>query len=313
MGLFSKPKVPTIDTGALTRIAEENAAKQQGIIRGLRGGLQPLGTQFETKRADLSGRVPGETEATLSRFGEEYGNIGAAETDANRQAGVAFREQSFRDVPEIQRSIRESLGSSGTSGNAAALSALARPVLEANRSARDFSAGLEQQRLGNVTARQEKVADTGFNARSEAMRTKLGLDEGTINYLTSIGREDLIREAEGLLGTEEQLGSNRLGIEQTRQANEMAKAAASNSRRASILSSLGSLGGAAIGSFAGPAGVGIGSQLGGMTGNLAGGGTGGTFDPTLLYALASRQPNNRANVVRSLSGGRSTMPGFSPY
>lgn len=314
MGLFSKKSsVPSLDTGALTRIAEENAAKQQGIIKGLRGGLQPINTNFETKRGELSARVPGETETTLSRFGQDLSTVGEAETDANRQAGVAFREQSFRNVPEIQRSIRESLGGAGTMGNAAALSALSRPVLDANRASRDFDANLEQTRLGNVTARGEKLADTGFSARSDAMKTKLGLDEGTIDYLTSIGREDLVREAEGLLGTEEQLGSNRLGIEQARQADNMARAAAANSRRSGVLSSLGSVAGAGVGLLGGPMGVALGSQLGGMAGNLAGGGTGGTLDPTLLYAMAQRQPNNRANVVKSLSGGRSTMPGFSPY
>ena len=248
------------------------------------------------KRGELSARVPTETEDILSRYGREVGDIGAAETDANRQAGVAFREQSFRNIPEIQRSIRESLGGAGTIGNAAALSALSRPVLEANRASRDFEAGLEQQRLGNITARQEKVADTGLNARSQAMQTRLGLDKDTIDYLTSIGREDLVREAEGLLGIEDQLGTNRLGIEQA------------NARRTGILSSLGSIAGTGVGFLAGgPVGAGLGSQLGGTVGNLAGGGTGGgTFDPTLLFALAQR---NRSNVSRSLSGGRSTPIG----
>lgn len=297
MGLFSKPKVPSIDTGALTRIAEENARKQQGIITGLKGNLNPINQNFETKRNTLSAAIPGQTEETLGAYGRDLSNVGQLEQNANTQAVAAQREQSFRDVPELQRAIRESLGSSGTTGNAAALSAVSRPVIDAARQNRDFGAQLENNRLTNQANRGEKLADTGFNARSSAMSTKLGLDTDTVNYLTSIGREDLVREAEGLLGSEEQLGSNRLGIEQARQANEAAKASASNSFRNNIISGLTQLGGAGVGFLAGgPMGAGLGAQLGGTAGQLA---TGSPvqFDPTLLYAMANRNPAPRRTAI----------------
>lgn len=312
MGLFSKPKVPSIDTGALLRIAQQNADKQKAIAGGLKGGLSPLGTNFETKRNELGQGIISGTEDTLGKYGQELSNVGTADTAARNAANVGFREQAFREVPELQRSIRESLGGSGSLGNAAALSALSRPVLEANRSARDFTAQNEVSRLAAESGRNEKLADTGFGARSGAMSSKLGLDTDTINYLTSIGREDLVREAESLMGIEDQLGANKLGIEQARQANEMAKAAASNSRRGGIISSLGSVAGTGLGFLAGgPVGAGLGSQLGGMVGNMAGGGTGGgTFDPTLLFALGQQ---NRSNISRSLGSNRSTptIPNYS--
>lgn len=316
MGLFSKPKVPSIDTGALLRIAKENEAKQKNIVGGLRPSLNPISTNFETKRNALGQEIQTGTENVLGRYGQDLSQVGAADTAARNAANAGFREQSFREVPEIQRAIRESLGGAGTMGNAAALSALSRPVLEANRASRDFTSQNTVAGLAGQAGRSEKLADTGFGARSGALSSKLGLDEGTIDYLTSIGREDLVREAEGLLGVEEQAGSNRLGIEQARQQNEMAKAAAANARRSGIMSSLGSLAGTGIGFLAGgPMGAGLGSQLGGTFGNMAGGGSGGgTFDPTLLYAMAQR---NKSNVSRSLSGGRSTpLPGsanYSPY
>lgn len=312
MGLFSKPKVPSIDTGALLRIQQENERKQKAIVGGLRPSLNPINTNFETKRNALGQEIQTGTEGVLDRYGQDLSNVNTADAAARNAANTGFREQSFRDVPELQRSIRESLGSSGSIGNAAALSALSRPILDANRSARDFTSQNEVSRLAGATGRSEKLADTGFNARSGALSSKLGLDEGTIQYLTDTGRGDLIDEANSLLGIEDQAGTNRLGIEQARQQNEMAKAAASNSRRASIMSSLGSLAGTA-GGFAvgGPMGAGLGSQLGSTFGNLAGGGTGGgTFDPTLLFAMAQR---NKSNVSRSLGGGRSTptVPNYS--
>jgi len=305
MGLFSKPKVPTIDTGALLRIAEENANKQKTIIGGLQGNLSPISTNFENKRNQLSESLMPATENTLGRYGQELSTVGAADTAARNAANVGFREQSFRDVPEIQRAIRESLGGSGTIGNAAALSALSRPVLDANRASRDFTAQNETSRLMAESGRNEKLADTGFNARSNAIQTKLGLDTDTVNYLTSIGREDLVREAESLMGVEDQLGTNRLGIEQARQANEMAKAAAANAGRGNLFSQVGQIGGGIIGGiYGGPMGAAAGSQIGGQLGGMAGGQTSQQqFDPTLLFALGQR---NKAAVSRSLGGGRST-------
>lgn len=304
MGLFSKPKVPSIDTGALTRIAQENEAKQKAIVGGLRGNLSPINANFETKRNELGNNLTTGTENLLTRYGQDLSGVTAADTAARNAANVGFREQSFRDVPELQRSIRESLGGSGTIGNAAALSTLSRPILDANRASRDFSSQNTVAGLNAQTGRAEKLADTGFSARGDALKSKLGLDEGTIQFLTESGRGDLIKEANDLLGIEDQAGANRLGTEQARQENEMAKAAAANARRGQILTSLGSLAGTAVGAgFGGPVGAGIGSQLGGNLGNMAGGGGGAQFDPTLLYALAQQ---NRSNVSRSLGGGRST-------
>lgn len=313
MGLFSKPNIPSIDVGALTGIVNQNANKQRDIVSGLRNNLTPLSTDFENKRRLLGNQVQTGAENLVGQYGQDLSAVNSADANARNAANTAVREQSFRDVPELQRSIRESLGGSGLLNSGGALSALSRPVLEANRSARDFANENEINRLSGVTGRSEKLADTGLNLRNNALQSKLGLDEGTINYLNSIGRGDLIDEAGKLLGIQDQQGANLLGIEQARQANEIEKAKAAASNRAGIFSSLGSLGGAAIGfGLGGPLGAGLGSQLGGTFGNLAGGGQGAPFDPTLLYAMAARNPATAARktaVVNSLGG---TIP-VRPY
>lgn len=302
MGLFSKPNVPSLDAGALLRIAQENENKQKAIVGGLRPSLQPINQNFETKRNVLGANIQTGNEDVLNKYGQDLNNVNTADTTARNAANVGFREQSFRDVPELQRSIRESLGGSGTIGNAAALSALSRPVLDANRASRDFTSQNTVAGLAGATGRAEKLADTGMNSRSDALKSKLGLDEGTINELYASGRGDLVNEANSLLGIEDQAGANRLGIEQARQSNEMAKAAADASRRGNVISGLTQLGGAAIGgAFGGPMGAGLGAQLGGTVGQVANGGP-VSFDPTLLYAMSQRQPTNRTAVVKALGG-----------
>lgn len=307
MGLFSKPNIPGIDTNALNAINDQNATKQRNIVGGLRQNLVPLSTDFESKRRLLGNDIQSGGENVINQYGQGLSDVNAADASARTTANAAVREQSFRDVPELQRSIRESLGGSGTTGNAAALSALSRPILDANRASRDFSNQNEINRLEGVTGRSEKLADTGLNVRNNALQSKLGLDEGTINELYASGRGDLVEEANKLLGIEEQSGANKLGIEQARQQNDIAQATAAAARRGSIMTSLGSLAGTGIGAaFGGPLGASLGSQLGSMAGNFAGGGSGGgTFDPTLLYAMSQRQPTNRTAVVRSLSANGS--------
>lgn len=300
MGLFSKPKVPGIDTGALTRIAEQNANTQRDILGRRKQALQPLQEKFKTDRAAFSAQIEPGTENLLNRYATDIQGVGAGERAANQSAVIAQRGQSFRDVPEIQRSIRESLGGSGLLRSGVASREIARPILDAARSSRDFSTGLETQQLGRESQRAEGLATTGYNARTAALNKRLGVDEQTLNTLASLGREDLIKEYKDLAGIESDLGGARLGIEQARQANEIERAKASAARRGQILSTLGTVAGGAAGALVpggGMLGAGIGAQLGGSLGNLAGGGTGGQLDPTLLFALAQQR---RQNVGRSL-------------
>lgn len=314
MGLFSKPKVPGIDTGALTRIAEQNASTQRDILGRKKQALQPLNAQFKTDRAGLSAQIEPGAENILNKYATELGGVSAMQKTANDTASIANRNQNFRDVPELQRSIRESLGGSGLLRSGGAQSSLAAPVLNAARSSSDFSSGLETQRLQDETDRQENLAGTGFNTRNAAFNKRLGVDEETLNTLASLGRTDLLDEYNSLAGIESDLGESRLGIEQTRQANEIEKAKASAARRGQILSTLGTVAGGVVGMAGGPVGAGLGAQVGGALGNLAGGGTGGTIDPTLLFALAQQRRNNvRQSLGTNIGGGRTTydLPAYS--
>jgi hypothetical protein len=305
MGLFSKPKVPGIDTGALLNIANKNAATQRDILGRKKLALQPLQEQYKTGRAGISAQIEPGAENLLNKYAQDLSGVGAQEKTANDAAVVANRASNFRDVPEIQRAIRESLGGNNLLKSGGAVGQVARPILDAARSSSDFSTNLNLDQLNNESRRSENLAGTGFNVRTDALNKRLGVDQDTLDYLASTGRQDLVDEYSSLAGIEDQLGSNKLGIEQARQANDQAQAAAAASRKGQILSTLGSVAGAGAGALTGnPMAIGLGAQLGGQFGNMAGGGGGGgNFDPTLLYALASRQPANKTAVVRSLGNG----------
>lgn len=292
MGLFSTSKVPGIDTGALQRIVNQNKNTQLDILGRKKTALQPLTQQFKTDRAAFSSQIEPGAENLLTKYGQDLSGVGAQEKTANEAASIAQRERSFRDVPGVQQAIRASLGGSGLLNSGAARSKIAEPIIGAARSARDFTSGLETSQLANEARRGEGLATTGFNTRNAALNARLGVDESTLNTLASLGRTDLIDEYNAVAGIEDTAGQGSLGIEQARQANEIAQAQASAARRGQILSTIGTVAGGVAGSFGGPVGAGIGAQLGGSLGNIAGGGSGGQIDPTLLFALAQQRRNN---------------------
>lgn len=287
MGLFGS-KQKGYDTGALQRIVDATAKKRRDITTGLNPRLQPLSQEFEAKRGGLGTGYQADTENQINQFKTELAGLGESDKQAREAANVAFRERQFREVPQLQRAVRESLGGNQLSGSGAALTALSRPTLEAALASRDFEAENNVQQLADKARREELGVTEGGRRREEALQTKFGLDQGTIDYLTSIGREDLIREAEALSGIEADVGASTLGIEQLRQSQEIARSAANNAMRNNIIGGLGQLGGAGLGFLAGgPVGASLGAQFGGTAANLA---TGSpvSFDPSLLFALSQR-------------------------
>jgi hypothetical protein len=302
MGLFSKPKVPGLDVAALRLMNQQTLQKQKDLAAQREAGLQPLSQQFEEKRKALSAQIEPGAEKLIGQYGQELSGVGQREKEQADIAGKLFREQQFRDVPAIQQAIRNQLSGSRLMGSGAALSSLAKPTLQAAQQSADFAAKQEADRLANLTRRGEALATTGFNARQQAMADRLGIDQSTMDYLTQIGRTDLIDKFNTLAGAEEQYGSNEMAIEMARQQTEMAKAQAAAQRKGAIMSTLGTLAGmgagAMIGAPHGGAALGsvIGGQAGGALGGMAGGQVPQQIDPTLLYALM-QQKTAKKNIA----------------
>lgn len=293
-------KVPQMDFNKLKQISEAGATTQKNLITQRLGELGGVTNQFKTGREALSARIPQESENLLQRYGQELSGVGALEKSAGELASRTAQEQAFRDVPAIQRAIKAQLGGTGLLKSGAAATALANPLTSAYQSAADFTRQNELMRLQNETARREGLAKTGLDVRGNAIAQRLGLDEGTINTLKDIGREDLISKFSDLAGIENTRTNQLLGYEQAAQQQAIAKAQADAARKGSLLSNIGSIGGTVIGGvFGGPVGAGIGGQLGGMLGNVAGGGSGGQFDPTLVASLFK----GKAAPTAQLMGG----------
>lgn len=294
--------IPGYDTGKLNAISKANADKQRQLIQQKFTGLQPINQQYQTSQTNLSNGILPQAEEQVQKFGTDLNSVNTADAAQRQQSSDAFRANAFRDVPAIQRQIRNSLGGNRLLNSGAAVSTLANPTVNAAQNASDFASQNEQARLAGVTGRANEFATTGFNTRQQALASKLGIDENTINQLKDMGRGDLIDQFNSLSDVQGQEGANELGIEQLGQSQNIAAAQANAAKRSAILGSLGSIAGMGIGSFAGPLGAAVGGQIGGTLGTTAGGGTPQPFDPTLLFAAAQK----RKGVVNALGSGRTT-------
>lgn len=322
--------VPGIDYGTVEGRASANATTQKDllqkdldrrktIIGGLRPTLTAANQQFQTGQQGVSQGLTDRSEEALTRFGTDVAGLNEADVASNAAAANVNQERTFRTLPAQQQMIREALAAQGLSRTGAASRRLAEPVQQAARGASDFSQDLELNRLANVSRRGEAVANAGLDTRKQVALSRMGLDSDTIKYLNATGRQDLIDEASNLAGLSQDEAGGFSDISQNltdtlnqtdiaRQQQAQAQAAAREAKKGGILRSLTGLAGTGIGALVGgPMGASIGGQIGQTAGGLATGQE-SYFDPTLLYAL-----NNRQNVVRSLSGGRSFNPNANPY
>jgi hypothetical protein len=281
-------KVKALDTGAALAIAQKKKQTTMDYANQQEAQLKAGYAPFEAKRNAISAQLEPGAEKQLASYGQDLNKVGAAEQEQYGQAANQFRQQSFRDVPEVQRAIRDQLGGNRLMGSGAALSSLAKPTIQAAQQSADMASSLEQQRLGNVTNRAEGFATTGFNTRSKAMADRLGMDEQTLNTLQQMGRTDLIDKFNSLSGAESDYYDTEGDLNLLQQQSDMQAQQAKNARRSAIIGTLGSVAGMAAGGIASggnPLAVAAGGQVGGQLGQMAGGGTPGQVDPTYIAAL----------------------------
>jgi hypothetical protein len=287
-------KVKALDTGAALAIAQKKKQTTMDYANQQEAQLKAGYAPYEQKRAAISAQLEPGAEKQLASYGQ-YG-----------QAANQFRQQAFRDVPDIQRKISNTLAGNRMMGSGAALSSLAAPTLQAAQQSADNQANLEQQRLGNVTARASGLATTGFNTRSKAMADRMGMDEETLNTLQQMGRTDLIDKFNSLSGAESDYYDTEGDLNILGQQSEIARQQAANARRSAIIGTLGSVAGGAAGFMASggnPMAAGLGMQAGGQLGQMAGGGTPGQIDPTLLFAMMNKKtPTGRSSYGRQAAG-----------
>jgi len=279
--------IPGYDTAALNNIAQTGFNKRKSLIEGAFGELPQFGQQYSEKATNAGNAFAQSNLGAAQEFDQGLRSLGAEDKAANEVAVAAQREKAFRDVPEVERRLRDVIGATVGFGSGAAAPQLARPTIDAANAARDFETGLETDRLRTQSQRRETGLESIFGAKQANALQKVGIDLDTAKMLLETGRGDVLEKAMQLSGIEGERAQSLLDIEQLRQSQEIAKAQAKAKKKAGRLGAITSLGGLALGAATGNPLLGLG--LGSATGNLISGGETGSLDPLLLSILSRRQ------------------------
>lgn len=288
------PNIPGYDTAALRNIQQEGYNKRKNLLEGAFGQLPQFGTDYEKKATGIGDTFSTANTAAAEDYQKGLAGLGDEQKAANELAVAANREQNFRQVPEVEKRIRDIVGATVGFGSGAAAPQLAAPTLNAAQQSGDFQNQLEVNRLNEAGANRKEGLGTVFTAKQQNALNKMGIDSDTAKILMDTGRSDVLNKALELSGLEGENAQSLLDIEQLGQSQNIAQAQARAKANSGRLGAITALGGLGVGALTGNPllGLGIGQSLSGAVGGEGGGGN----DALLQAILARRQAPNVART-----------------
>lgn len=277
------PNIPGYDTEKLKGIVGEGYNKRKNLLEGAFGQLPQFGTDYEKKATGIGDTFSNANLGAAEEYQKGLAGLGDEQKAANELSVAANREQNFRQVPEVERRIRDIVGATVGFGSGAAAPQLAAPTLQAAQQSGDFQNQLEVNRLNEAASNRKEGLGTIFSAKQTNALNKMGIDQDTAKMLLETGRGDVLNKALQLSGLEGENAQSLLDIEQLSQSQNIARAQAEAKAKAGRLGAITSLVGTGAGAFFGPTGALIGNQIG----STIGGGGGG--NDALLAAILARQ------------------------
>lgn len=291
------PNIPGYDTGALKGIVQEGYNKRKNLLEGAFGQLPQFGQDYEKKATSFGDQFSNANLGAAEEYQKGLAGLGEEQKAANELSVANNREQNFRQVPEVERRIRDIVGATIGFGSGAAAPQLAAPTLQAAQQSGDFQNQLEVNRLNQAAANRKEGLGTIFNAKQTNALNKLGIDQDTAKMLLETGRGDVLNRALQLSGLEGENAQSLLDIEQLRQSQDIARAQAEAKAKSGRLGAITSLAGLGVGALTGNPLLGLG--IGQTVGNFAGGSGGGGND-ALLAAILARQQKPKGTVTSNV-------------
>lgn len=245
--LFGKKKKAKVDTAGMTNLVKQGSQKQRDLIGQQFSELQPMSQEWEAKRRELSSSIQPQYEKIGKDLLSGYQQVGQAEQSNLENILRTRQQQAARNIPLQQQLARETAAATGSLRTGGAARLLQAPVLQAQQEQADLASALSQQAMERQTGRLEKGTEAQASLAKEALTTKLGIDEDTMNTLFETGRTDIIDKLASLRGVEQDELQSLLGIMGLQTQANLANTAAANANRQALWSSLSGLGGQLIG------------------------------------------------------------------
>lgn len=195
-----------LSTGLSTDLASMiNAAgqEQQNLIRGLRPQLSPLSESLRSQTSAEAARARQEA----ARMGQDLTNV---PTELADRQSAQLRQQVLEAQPEAQQQLREALAASGQLRTGRAARGAQDLAVQAQRAITTGQENIQQQALAD----QLRARELAFQNDANFLERELGLNQDVIQAIFNSGREDLISEANALIGEAQQRNQ---GLQQNRQ------------------------------------------------------------------------------------------------
>jgi len=245
--VLGKKKKAKVDVAGMTNLVKGSSGRQKDLIGQQFNELQPMSAEYEAKRTGLSESIQPGFEKIGKDLMTGYGQVGQQEQSNLENILNTRQQQNARNIPLQQQLLREQLAASGGLRTGGAAKVMQAPVTQAQTEQADLASTLSQQAMERQTGRLEKGTEAQAGLAKEALTTKLGIDEDTMNTLFQTGRTDIIEKLGALRGVESDELQSLLGIMGLKTQTDLANTAASNANQQALWSSLSGLGGQLIG------------------------------------------------------------------
>lgn len=245
--LFGKKKKPVDYTPQMTALTKQSSQKQRDLISQQFNELQPMTEDYETKRTELSESIQPGYQKIGEQLAQGYSAVNQAEKQNLEDILNTRQQQSARNIPLQQQLLREQLAASGGLRTGGAAKVMQAPVLQGQQEQADLASTLSQQAQAAQTGRLEKGTEAQASLAKEALTTKLGIDEDTMNTLFQTGRTDLIEKLGAYRGVESDELQSLLSIMGVKASQSAAEAAGYNQNKQALYNALIGVGGNLIG------------------------------------------------------------------
>ena len=238
-GMFSK-KSKAPDLTPLFEMIAQSGAAQRDIINKLPDELKPLWDDYQKSNASASENLKTGTagigqdlmERTAANFGDDV-----VEGQIN-----LLKKQTFKDLPEQQKAIREALAASGGLARGTTGTQLSKSVIDAYGRLSEGSADIRNQNLIRKQAATQQAIQTVASMDNQTVQNIFNLDKDQALQILTGSREDVKDQFTNLINQSQAELNAKLGVAGANIQNQFyaseANRASSNAQTGNIIDAI---------------------------------------------------------------------------
>lgn len=227
---------------------DASAKKQSDLATALTPKLAALNAPYQQNRHDTGVDFQNESREASNKFLED---IGQSSDKLGENLSQTLMRRTMASQPAMQQQLRESLAATGGLHRGAADQAF---MQQGQQMASQLFEG-NQDIINQQMKSREDAMKMAYSVDQNLIADRLGIDQDTLAQIYASGRQDLIQEANSLLGIEQTRSAGTLSALGFKDSAELAKASANATAQNQFTNALLGLGGQIAGSAMGSRGT----------------------------------------------------------